>query len=197
MGETADVSQRRLAMRRSGTACACTRWGLPCLDCRQSSGALLPHRFTLAEKAVSKPQPATGSMIAERKRLTASSAVCSLWHFPWLDEGFHSYSCEWRPKAGGCYPSPCPDHNSISIELRRAPFPKLGEWEPLLVFGLSSTGTRVYTPRCRAAIVCPHTSIARHSPSRDVLVTGACVSRKRSRPPRGCGGSAHTESVTL
>ncbi len=31
-----------------GTACACTRWGLPCPDCRQPGGALLPHLFTLA-----------------------------------------------------------------------------------------------------------------------------------------------------
>ncbi len=30
------------------TACACTRWGLPCPDCHQPSGALLPHLFTLA-----------------------------------------------------------------------------------------------------------------------------------------------------
>ncbi len=30
-----------------GAACACTRWGLPCLGCHQPSGALLPHPFTL------------------------------------------------------------------------------------------------------------------------------------------------------
>ncbi len=30
-----------------GPAWSCTRWGLPCLDCRQPSGALLPHLFTL------------------------------------------------------------------------------------------------------------------------------------------------------
>jgi len=27
---------------------SCSRWGLPCLSCYQESGALLPHRFTLA-----------------------------------------------------------------------------------------------------------------------------------------------------
>ncbi len=32
---------------RRRAACACTRWGLPCPDCHQSSGALLPHLFTL------------------------------------------------------------------------------------------------------------------------------------------------------
>jgi hypothetical protein len=26
----------------------CSRWGLPCRDCYQSCGELLPHRFTLA-----------------------------------------------------------------------------------------------------------------------------------------------------
>jgi hypothetical protein len=41
---------------------SCSRWGLPCrLRCRRR-GALLPHRFTLAE---------------------VNSAVCFLWHFPW------------------------------------------------------------------------------------------------------------------
>jgi len=30
------------------TACACTRWGLPCHACHQARGALLPHLFTLA-----------------------------------------------------------------------------------------------------------------------------------------------------
>ena len=33
--------------RASGTACACTRWGLPCPFRHRSGGALLPHRFTL------------------------------------------------------------------------------------------------------------------------------------------------------
>ncbi len=47
---------------------ACWRWGLPCDDCRQSPGALLPHPFTIA---------------CEPFRVrTAPSAVCFLWHFP-------------------------------------------------------------------------------------------------------------------
>jgi hypothetical protein len=36
---------------RARAACACTRWGLPCLDRHRSSGALLPHRFTLTGAA--------------------------------------------------------------------------------------------------------------------------------------------------
>ena len=36
------------------TACACTRWGLPCLNCHQLSGALLPHHFTLTPPEVVK-----------------------------------------------------------------------------------------------------------------------------------------------
>ena len=47
------------------TACACTRWGFPCLVCHQTSGALLPHLFTLATRS-------------RRSR----SAVSSLWHCP-------------------------------------------------------------------------------------------------------------------
>ncbi len=43
----------------------CFRWGLPCLACRQASGALLPHRFTL-----------TLTKVAHGK------AVCFLWRFP-------------------------------------------------------------------------------------------------------------------
>ena len=33
------------------SACACTRWGLPCPDCHQSGGALLPHPFTLTDRS--------------------------------------------------------------------------------------------------------------------------------------------------
>ena len=40
----------------------CSGWGLPCGDCRQPPGALLPHPFTLAP---------------------TSGAVCSLWHCPY------------------------------------------------------------------------------------------------------------------
>ncbi len=31
---------------------ACWRWGLPCRDCHQPRGALLPHHFTLTERNV-------------------------------------------------------------------------------------------------------------------------------------------------
>lgn len=44
---------------------SCSRWGLPCLPRYRRSGALLPHRFTLA----CSPR--------------AGQAVCFLWHFPW------------------------------------------------------------------------------------------------------------------
>ena len=47
---------------------ACWRWGLPCDDCHQSPGALLPHHFTLT----CKPSHAG----------TAPSAVSFLWHYP-------------------------------------------------------------------------------------------------------------------
>ena len=55
--------QRRA--RAPTPAWACTRWGLPCLACRQTSGALLPHPFTLACSPRRTP-----------------SAVCFLRHFP-------------------------------------------------------------------------------------------------------------------
>ena len=41
-----DHGSRKRCFRRRA-ACACTRWGLPCPDCHQPSGALLPHLFTL------------------------------------------------------------------------------------------------------------------------------------------------------
>ncbi len=47
---------------------ACWRWGLPCDDCHQSPGALLPHHFTL-----------TCEPFHVR---TAPSAVSFLWHYP-------------------------------------------------------------------------------------------------------------------
>ena len=47
---------------------ACWRWGLPCNDCRQPSGALLPHLFTLA------CEPGRAGL--------EPSAVCFLWHYP-------------------------------------------------------------------------------------------------------------------
>jgi len=58
--------QHRVVTKCSETACACTRRGLPCLDCRQPSGALLPHRFTLTVALTEVCAP----------------AVCFLWHFP-------------------------------------------------------------------------------------------------------------------
>jgi len=51
------------------SAWACTRWGLPCPDCHQSSGALLPHLFTL-------------TCSGKTQRFIRPSAVHSLWHFP-------------------------------------------------------------------------------------------------------------------
>ena len=42
----------------------CTRWGFPCLVACASSGALLPHLFTLTGASCEAP------------------AVCSLWHCP-------------------------------------------------------------------------------------------------------------------
>ena len=46
---------------------SCSRWGFPCRRRRRRRGALLPHRFTLAARAVSRNGP----------------AVYFLWHFPW------------------------------------------------------------------------------------------------------------------
>ncbi len=47
---------------------ACWRWGLPCDDCHQSPGALLPHHFTLTCEPF--------------RARTAPSAVSFLWHYP-------------------------------------------------------------------------------------------------------------------
>ena len=58
---------------------SCSRWGLPCRPCCQGRGALLPHRFTLADG---------GRALAP--------AVCSLWHFPW--------GRPRRPLAGTVFP---------------------------------------------------------------------------------------------
>ena len=56
------------ANRTPRTACACTRWGLPCPGRHRPGGALLPHPFTLTGPA------------------EAALAVCFLWHYPWLDD---------------------------------------------------------------------------------------------------------------
>ncbi len=40
-------------LRGPETVWPCTRWGLPCLGCHQSSGALLPHLFTLTVRRFS------------------------------------------------------------------------------------------------------------------------------------------------
>jgi hypothetical protein len=58
----------------------CSCWGLPCRDCYQSCGELLPHRFTLA--CMLEP---------------ASSAVCFLLHFP-------SMSCDIAQELPGSMP---------------------------------------------------------------------------------------------
>jgi hypothetical protein len=56
--------RRAVASTRPATPIwSCSRWGLPCRDCCQPRGALLPHPFTLTS---GEPQ-----------------AVCFLWHFPW------------------------------------------------------------------------------------------------------------------
>jgi len=61
------------------TSWACTRWGLPCPDCRQSGGALLPHHFTITCDDRSHP-----------------SAVCFLWHCPWPATESVCSSMNWR-----------------------------------------------------------------------------------------------------
>ena len=59
------------------TACACTRWGLPCPARHRTGGALLPHRFTLA-----CGRSHIGGLFSVALSLTRS------------------------PRAGGCYPPP-------------------------------------------------------------------------------------------
>ena len=46
---------------------SCSRWGFPCRRRCRRRGALLPHRFTLAARSVSRGGP----------------AVYFLWHYPW------------------------------------------------------------------------------------------------------------------
>ncbi len=62
------------------TACACTRWGLPCPGCHQPSGALLPHHFTLTAGA---------------RRRRRRCIFCGTFPDP-------------ATEAGGRYPPPCP-----------------------------------------------------------------------------------------
>jgi len=77
-GHLSEVARRRATLaanpglilrgpRQESPIWPCSRWGLPCPACHHASGALLPHRFTLA----------CGPLVAD------PSAVCSLWHFPW------------------------------------------------------------------------------------------------------------------
>ncbi len=58
---------------------SCSRWGLPCRPCYQGRGALLPHRFALADGG-----------------RTLAPAVCFLWHCPW--------GRPRRPLAGTVFP---------------------------------------------------------------------------------------------
>ena len=63
----------RAAKPRAVPIRSCSRWGLPCrLRCRRR-GALLPHRFTL-----------TAPSQLRLRRSVTETAVCSLWHFPWV-----------------------------------------------------------------------------------------------------------------
>ena len=55
---------------------SCSRWGLPCRRRCRRRGALLPHRFTLAAPP---PSPSPASEGGQG----GTTAVCSLWHFPW------------------------------------------------------------------------------------------------------------------
>jgi hypothetical protein len=85
-----------------GTACACTRWGLPCLDCHQSSGALLPHRFTLTPPQCEARQQRGMTYIVGGRSILCGTIPGS-------------------PRAGGCYPSPCPVVFGLSsIELNES-----------------------------------------------------------------------------
>jgi len=52
------------------TVWPCTRWGLPCLICRQISGALLPHLFTLTPSL-----PARGGIFSVALSRIASPTV--------------------------------------------------------------------------------------------------------------------------
>ena len=66
---------------RVGTACTCTRWGLPCPGGHPTGGALLPHRFTLT---------------ADRGRSLVGGGLFSV-----------ALSLTLQ-RAGGRYPPPCP-----------------------------------------------------------------------------------------
>ena len=59
---------------------SCSRWGLPCRRRCQRRGALLPHRFTLAQR---QSGLATGALTKVRTVAGQHAwAVCFLWHFP-------------------------------------------------------------------------------------------------------------------
>ncbi len=87
---------------------SCSRWGLPCRDCCQPRGALLPHRFTLTTPA-----------------LQQRSAVYFLLHFPWACApqalpGTSPYGArtflpdaEFPPCHGGC-PAGSQRHSTLS-----------------------------------------------------------------------------------
>lgn len=66
-------------------AWACTRWGLPCPDCHQSGGALLPHHSTLPCDG----EPSIGGLFSVALSLAHSRPLRVV-------------------RAGGRYPPPCP-----------------------------------------------------------------------------------------
>jgi len=72
-----------------GSAWACTRRGLPCPDCRQSGGALLPHPFTLP---CGSEEP-IGGLLSVALSLVPSR----------LNRSFDRAGIG----TGGCYPPPC------------------------------------------------------------------------------------------
>ena len=63
----AEAAGRNDASRPAAPIRSCSRWGLPCRPRCRSRGALLPPRFTLAD----------------RRGAPCGPAVCFLWHFPW------------------------------------------------------------------------------------------------------------------
>ena len=62
---------------------ACWRWGLPCRDCHQSRGALLPHHFTLTKTNVKTSKSRNRSFdVLTFSGFDVCLAVFFLWHFP-------------------------------------------------------------------------------------------------------------------
>ena len=72
---------------------SCSEWGLPCHNCYQQRGALLPHHFTLTS-------PKTGGIFSAAlsvdSRLPAVSWHSALWSpdFPPVPEGTSDYPAD-------------------------------------------------------------------------------------------------------